>query len=115
MKNKMMDITKFMQYQRDLDKSKRLLKVILSQQPKAFKIGKTGKNTEERFQQPDYNNVYDNIYPVYTSTDAEIVSRMEVDLIKEFKDDSRCDNERDTIEDKMEMSGQYTVYVVWKH
>ena len=45
----MMDITKFMQYQRDLDKSKRLLKVILSQQPKAFKIGKTGKTIEERF------------------------------------------------------------------
>ena len=82
-----------------------------------FKIGKSGKTAEERFNEPDYNGVYDNIKEVYKSTSADNVSKMEASLIEFFKNNKKCDNIKDgggSVHDSMTDSGEYIVYVVYK-
>lgn len=88
--------------------------ITLADKVECFKIGKTGMAIEDRFAEPDYNGVYDDIDEVYSSTDSEKVSQMEADLIEEFKDYFNCDNKRTTDKDEMADSDEYHVYVVWK-
>lgn len=99
-------------YQRNLGNAIENIKS-LAAKVKNFKIGKTGETLDERHGEPDYNGVYDEIDEVYSSKDPELVSRMEADLIEEFKDHPNCDNTRTTDKDEMAESDEYSVYVVW--
>lgn len=83
----------------------------------SFKIGKSGMTAEERFSEPDYNGVYDDIKVVYKSTSADNVSKMEAALIEYFKNNKKCDNIKDgkcSVNDSMTDSDEYIVYVVYK-
>ena len=83
----------------------------------SFKIGKSGMTAKERFSEPDYNGKYDGIVAVYESTSADNVSRMEASLINYFKDNKKCDNDKDgdsSVNDAMTSSSEYIVYVVYK-
>lgn len=111
--NKMKKLSEYMKYQKDLKHAKDDVSVFIKN-AENFKIGKTGKTTEERFAEPDYNGLYDNIVPIFSSGDADTISRMEADLISEFKDDPKCDNERTTDQDDMADSDKYIVYLIWK-
>lgn len=102
----------FSQYQQDFKSAKAAISSIASR-AKSFKIGKTGMSIEDRFGEPDYNGVYDEIHSVYSSDDQDFASRMEADLIGEFKDNQKCDNVRTTDKDDMTDSEKYSVYVVW--
>lgn len=99
-------------YQRQLESATDYMKS-LAAKVKHFKIGKTGMTLDERYGEPDYNGVYDDIDEIYSSADSEMVSRMEADMIEEFKDYPNCDNIRTTDRDEMTDSGKYSVYVVW--
>lgn len=82
----------------------------------SFKIGKSGMTAEERFSEPDYNGVYDDIKVVYKSTSADNVSKMEAALINIFMDNEKCDNTKDgegSVNDTMADSNKYIVYVVY--
>lgn len=106
------DLADYIQYQRDLNDAKKEIGS-LANRVESFKIGKTGKTKEERFSEPDYDGVYDDIEVVYTSQDADFVSKMEADLIEEFQGNPKCDNIRTTDKDEMSESKEYSVYVVW--
>lgn len=83
----------------------------------SFKIGKSGMTAEERFSEPDYNGVFDNIKVVYKSTSADNVSKMEAALIEYLKNNKKCDNIKDgkcSVNDSMTDSDEYIVYVVYK-
>ena len=83
----------------------------------SFKIGKSGMTAEERFSEPDYNGVYDDIMVVYESSFADNVSKMEASLIKCFIDNEKCENIKDgegSVNDTMADSDEYIVYVVYK-
>ena len=83
----------------------------------SFKIGKSGVTAEERFSEPDYNGIYNNIMVVYESPSADNVSKMEASLIDSFKDNEKCENIKDgdgSVNDNMTTSSEYIVYVVYK-
>lgn len=84
----------------------------------SFKIGKTGMTAKERFSEPDYNGEYDDgIVEVYASSSDNNVSLMEASLINYFKDNKKCDNDKDgdsSVNDTMASSSEYIVYVVYK-
>ena len=111
---RVLNMSDYLQYQRDL-RSAKLAISSLANRVKNFKIGKTGMSIENRFSEPDYNGVYDDIDSVYSSDDFDFVSRMEADLIEEFKDNMKCDNIRTTDQDDMTDSEEYFVYVVWNN
>ena len=103
----------YIKYQRELNNAKIAINS-LAVRVENFKIGKTGMTIEDRFAEPDYDGVYDDIDTVFTSDDPDEVSRMEADLIEEFKGHANCDNIRTTEKDEMTESDEYSVYVVWK-
>lgn len=83
----------------------------------SFKIGKSGMTAEERFSEPDYNGEYDGIVEVYANQSADNVSQMEASLINYFRDNKKCDNDKDgysSVNDTMASSSEYIVYVVYK-
>ena len=83
----------------------------------SFKIGKSGVTAEERFSEPDYNGIYNDIMVVYESSSADNVSKMEASLIDFFKDNEKCENIKDgdgSVKDTMVPSKEYIVYVVYK-
>ena len=83
----------------------------------SFKIGKSGMTAEERFSEPDYNGEYDGIVEVYANQSADNVSQMEASLINYFRDNKKCDNDKDgdsSASDTMTSSSEYIVYVVYK-
>ena len=49
-----------------------------------YKIGKAGETAQERFSN-GYNEVYDQIKVLFSSDDPDLASKMEKDLIDEFK------------------------------
>ena len=82
----------------------------------SFKIGKSGMTAEERFSEPNYNGVYDDIKVVYESPSADNVSKMEAALIEYLKNNKKCDNIKDgkgSVNDTMADSDEYIVYVVY--
>lgn len=111
---KVLNTSDYFQYQRDLKSAKTTISSIANR-AENFKIGKTGMSIENRFGEPDYNGVYDEICSVYSSEDPDFVSRMEADLIEEFKNNKKCDNIRTTDQDDMADSEEYSVYVVWNN
>lgn len=78
-----------------------------------FKIGKTGQTLEDRFSKSTYKEDYKGIIPVHVSDDPDEISQLEADLIENFKDNPKCDNNRTTDKDEMTESDKYTLYVVW--
>lgn len=82
-----------------------------------YKIGKAGETEQERFTN-GYSGEYDDIITLYTSKDPEEVSKMEKDLINEFKYDTKCQNDKDgfqSLNDPMtDRNKQYITYVVFK-
>lgn len=83
---------------------------------KSFKIGKTGQTKEERF--AGYKDEYEEYSVVYEGS-RKMVSDMESYLIRYYKDNPKCDNERGpkaSNKDEMkEDSTKFHVYVVWNH
>lgn len=59
---------------------------------KALKIGKTGQKLNDRFR--SYTDKYNDITQLTYSSNHEVVSYIEAELIRLYKDDNRCDNER---------------------
>lgn len=84
---------------------------------KSFKIGKTGQDLNERFH-GGYADMYKGIKQIISSSDPEKVSDIEAYLINSYKNDNRCDNEKDgssSIYDDMKEGAQkYYVYIVWR-
>lgn len=84
---------------------------------KSFKIGKTGQDLIERFRS-GYEDKYKRIKQLASSSNPEVVSYIEAELIQLYKDHDRCDNERDglaSFNDEMRTGAtEYHVYIVWK-
>lgn len=82
-----------------------------------FKIGKTGKLLSQRFDELDYNGVYEKIDYVYRSIFAQDVDKMESVLIDNYIGNSKCKNRRDgDLSYKDDMADDalvYQVYIVW--
>ena len=91
---------------------------IIANHAKKFKIGKTGKNLQERLNEPDYKLYYDKIESVLDTDSADEASKAEAYLIDKYIDKPNCDNEKDgahSISDTMARDGDtYHVYFVWR-
>jgi hypothetical protein len=84
-----------------------------------FKIGKTGKDPQERFDNDgEYKESYDYPKTVYKSSRKEEVDELEEDLIEYFQNSdeysSKCDNEQKGGDGMDAESGTYYIYVVVK-
>lgn len=82
----------------------------------SFKIGKTGQKPSDRFD-TEYQDDYDKIIPICSSSNKEIIDQCEEDLITYFQNDDnyvdKCDN--DAIgQGGMGQSEKYRIYIVVK-
>ena len=79
----------------------------------SFKIGKTGQKLEDRFK--EYENEYDNIEEIYSSSNKTLIDDLEKWLITYFQEYSPgCDNEQNGGGD-MDISDMYRIYIVIKN
>lgn len=90
---------------------------LIEKKAQSFKIGKTSQPLDERRNQPDYCNTYPNIKAIYTSSNKELVDIAEAEIIDDYIDAPKCDNEKNgnrSINDTMGEASKYYVYVVWR-
>ena len=99
----------------DLNKAKSKTEEVIKN-CKSFKIGKTGQKLNDRFR--SYVDKYSDIKQLAYSPNPEVVSYIEAELIKLYKDHSLCDNERGSVasfkDDMAEDATEYYVYIVWR-
>ena len=84
---------------------------ILFLNPKNFKIGKTGKSLEERYDE-EYKDSYKEIEEIYCNSSKIKIDELEKHLIRNFIDNPRCDNEQ-IGSGEMKDTGAYSVYLVF--
>lgn len=79
-----------------------------------FKIGKTGRKLEERFNEK-YRTEYSNITSICWGEDEDMITDWENDLIRHFKETHKESNKNKAYGGgSMEMSKNYQIYVVSK-
>lgn len=86
-----------------------------SQLPKFFnfKIGKTGRHIQDRYDQEyEYSDIYDSHQVVGSSENAETINSFEKYLVKRFQSLQNCDNDQEG-GGEMTKSDKCIVYLVY--